>query len=208
MSKKAQKLPNLKKYNKKFKKLENEVMAMAQDPYRLNEFWEILDVNGNDKVSLAEIDKLMVYSYPKLNNKKALMRAYKQTCLMDGGDGDAWVEPNELPQLLVNLFYFNKLYAAFIDIDRDFDRRLDINEFIKGAKKLGLKMKKRDLKKEFADMDANSGGVVLFDEFCVWYTNKINPEREIATCTSQFVDKRKNKTKKKKKTIIRAKTML
>ena len=29
-------------------------------------------------------------------------------------------------------------------------------------------------------MDANDGGVVLFDEFCVWYTKKINPEREIA----------------------------
>ena len=46
-------------------------------------------------------------------------------------------------------------------------------------------------------MDANGGGVVLFDEFCVWYTKKINPEREIATCTSQFVDKRSRKKRKK-----------
>lgn len=208
MPKKVQKMPNLKKYNKKFRDLEKEVMDMAKDPYRLNEFWEILDVNGNGKVSLAEIDKLMVYSYPKLNNKKALMRAYKQTCLMDGGDGDAWVEPAELPQLLVNLFYFNKLYAAFIDIDRDFDRRLDINEFIQGAKKLGLRMKKRDLKKEFAAMDANDGGVVLFDEFCVWYTGKINPEREIATCTSQFVDKRNKNRKSNKSSVIKSHSML
>ena len=188
---KKTKLPNLKKYQKRFSKLEREVMDMAKDPFRLNEFWEILDVNGNGKVSLAEIDKLMVYSYPKLNNKKALMRAYKQTCLMDGGDGDAWVEPHELPQLLVNLFYFNKLYAAFIDIDRDFDRRLDKNEFYLGAKKLGLKLSRKQAAAEFAEMDANSGGVVLFDEFCVWYTKKINPDREIATCTSQFVEKRK-----------------
>ena len=192
MSTKKQKLPNLKKYNKKFRNLEKEVMDMAKD-----EFWEILDVNGNGKVSLAEIDKLMVYSYPKLNNKKALMRAYKQTCLMDGGDGDAWVEPEELPMLLVNLFYFNKLYAAFIDIDRDFDRRLDKKEFYLGAKKLGLKLKRREAEKEFAKMDANGGGVVLFDEFCVWYTGKINPEREIATCTSQFVEKRKPKKKRR-----------
>ena len=195
------KLPNLKKYNKKFAKLEKEVMEMAKDPYRLNEFWEILDVNGNGKVSLAEIDKLMVYSYPTLNNKKALIRAYKQTCLMDGGDGDAWVEPNELPMLLVNLFYFNKLYAAFIDIDRDFDRRLDKNEFYLGAKKLGLKLKRREAEKEFAKMDANGGGIVLFDEFCVWYTGKINPEREIATCTSQFVEKTKKKTHEQQKKV-------
>ena len=193
---KNKKMPNLKKYNKKFRDLEKEVMEMAKDPYRLDEFWDILDVNGNGKVSLAEIDKLMVYSYPKLNNKKALMRAYKQTCLMDGGDGDAWVEPKELPMLLVNLFYFNKLYAAFIDIDRDFDRRLDKKEFYLGAKKLGLKLKRREAEKEFAKMDANGGGVVLFDEFCVWYTGKINPEREIATCTSQFIEKRNKKTRR------------
>ena len=69
-----------------------------------------------------------------LNNKKALMRAYKQTCLKDGGDGDAWVEPAELPQLLQNLIYFNKLYAAFVSTDRDFDLRSDLEEFKKGAK--------------------------------------------------------------------------
>ena len=198
------KLPNLKKYNRKFRKLEKEFIEMASDPSRLNEFWDILDVNGNDKVSLAEIDKLVVYSYPKLNNKKALMRAYKQTCLMDGGDGDVWVEPNELPQLLVNLFYFNKLYAAFIDIDRDFDKRLDKKEFRKGAKKLGLKLKRKQADKEFAEMDANGGGVVLFDEFCVWYTKKINPEREIATCTSQCVDKRSRKKKTNKSSSKRS----
>ena len=36
---KKQKMPNLKKYNKKkFRDLEKEVMEMAKDPYRLNEF--------------------------------------------------------------------------------------------------------------------------------------------------------------------------
>ena len=49
-SNKKKKLPNLKKYNKKFRKLEKEVMEMAKDPYRLNEFWSILDINGNGKV--------------------------------------------------------------------------------------------------------------------------------------------------------------
>ena len=53
--------------------------AMVKDPIRLDQFWDILDVNGNNLVSLAEIDKLVVYTYPILNNKKALMRAYKQT---------------------------------------------------------------------------------------------------------------------------------
>lgn len=191
--------PSLKKFSKKFKAIEADFEAMVKDPKRLDQFWDILDVNGNNLVSLAEIDKLVVYTYPILNNKKALMRAYKQTCLKDGGDGDAWVEPKELPQLLQNLIYFNKLYAAFISIDQDFDRRLDIDEFKKGAKKLKMKLSKSQLKKEFNAMDANGGGVVLFDEFCVWYTKKVTPEREIADCTSQFIEKRKKKKKRSKK---------
>lgn len=191
--------PSLKRFNKKFKKVEAEFEAMAKDPARLDQFWDILDINGNNLVSLAEIDKLVVYTYPILNNKKALMRAYKQTCLKDGGDGDAWVEPKELPQLLLNLIYFNKLYAAFISIDKDFDRRLDFNEFKLGAKKLKMKLKTSQARKEFATMDANGGGVVLFDEFCVWYTKKVTPEREIADCTSKFVEKRKHKKSKKSK---------
>ena len=194
-------VPSLKKFNKKFKKVETDFLDMTNNNERLEQFWDILDVNGNGLVSLAEIDKLVVYKYPILNNKKALMRAYKQTCLKDGGDGDAWVEPKELPQLLVNLIYFNKLYAAFIYIDNDYDKRLDLKEFKKGAKKLKLKLSTKKLKAEFRLMDANGGGVVLFDEFCVWYTKKVTPEREIADCSSKF-DK-KIKRKKKKNNVVK-----
>ena len=137
--------PSLVKFGKKFKKVEAKFKAMISDPEKLNQFWEILDVNGNNIVSLAEIDKLIVYSYPELNNKKALMRAYKQTSLKDGGNGDEWIQPEELPQLLNNLLYFNKLYAAFISIDKDFDRRLDLNEFKRVDKKLKLNFSRKKL---------------------------------------------------------------
>lgn len=42
---------------------------MVKEPSRLDKFWNILDVNGNNLVSLAEIDKLVIYTYPILNNK-------------------------------------------------------------------------------------------------------------------------------------------
>jgi Ca2+-binding EF-hand superfamily protein len=179
---------HLKRYSKKFTALEKEFMDMALNPNKLTQLWEILDANGNGIVSLAELDRVIVFKYPQLNNKKALMRAFKQTVVYEG-NGDEYIQSDELPQLLVNLFYFNKLYAAFIDIDQDFDKRLDLREFLRGAKTLGLKMKKKQLKREFEEMDANSGGIVLFDEFCAWYTKKINPERLIATCTTKFADK-------------------
>merc|ERR1719181_1254484 len=174
------------------------------DPTKIGELWDVMDANDNQKVSLAEIDKLIVEQYPLLNNKPALMRAYKQTCLRDGGDGDAWVEPKEFPQLLVNLFYFNKLFQVFEQVDTDDDRRMDEKEFIAGLGMLGMNLPDDEAKAAFDDMDSNDGGIVLFDEFCVWYTKQVSPEREIVDSTSEFAGevrggKEKKKKKKKKK---------
>ena len=58
--------------------------------------WGAIDYNGNGIVSLAEIDKWVVENYPKLNNKPALMRAYKSSDL----DHDSYVNKREFPVLL------------------------------------------------------------------------------------------------------------
>ena len=131
----------------------------------------MLVVGGAAALALPTTDS--VRRYPVLNHKPALMRAYKQTCLKDGGDGDAWVEPPEFAMLLVNLFYFNKLFQLFDGVDGDDDRRLDLAEFRAGVGLLGLGLSGSEVDSEFSAMDANGGGVVLFDEFCVWYTRKV-----------------------------------
>jgi hypothetical protein len=51
-------------------------------------------VNGNGIVSLAEIDRWVVDAFPILNNKPALMRAFKTATLKEG-DGDEWIERHE-----------------------------------------------------------------------------------------------------------------
>merc|ERR1712054_372834 len=168
-------------------------MAMVKDADKMNALWDVIDFNDNGKVSLAEIDKAVVERYPLLDHKPALMRAYKQTCLKDGGDGDAWIEPHEFPQLLTNLFYFNRLFAAFEVIDTDHDRRVDFEEFFAGLDKISMALSREEAQEVFDRMDSNHGGVVLFDEFCVWYTKKVNPEREIADCTSKFKSERRVK---------------
>ena len=122
--------------------------------------WARVDSNGNGNVSLAEIDLVVVARYPLLNNKPALMRAYKQTCLADGGDGDAWVEPKEFPMLLVNLFYFNKMFRLFADLDSDGDRRLDRAEFNRGLRFLDLDLSEADVAAEWQAMDADGSGKV------------------------------------------------
>ena len=60
-----------------FDALEKKIQALVNDHSTLAAEWKSLDFNGNNVVSLAEIDKWVVEHYPQLNHKPALMRAYK-----------------------------------------------------------------------------------------------------------------------------------
>merc|ERR1719337_497329 len=107
------------------------------DHKKLHSLWKCLDFNGNNIVSLAEIDKMVVENYSLLNHKPALMRAYKKT--IKDGNGDDWVQKKEFKMLLGNLFYFNKIYWIFDQVDGD-DRRLTFKEFHKALTICGCQM--------------------------------------------------------------------
>lgn len=81
----------------------------------------------------------------------------------------------EFPAFLRNLFYFNKLWEAFDDIDTDDDRRIDFAEFQQGLGFVGMRLSASETKREFESLDDNDGGVVLFDEFCAWVAAKKCP---------------------------------
>ncbi|CAK8996186.1 unnamed protein product [Durusdinium trenchii] len=121
------------------------------------------DFNGNNVVSLAEIDKMAVEQFPLLNHKPALMRAYKASF---GDEGDEFIHKREFKILLANLFYFNKLFWLFDQVDQDHDRRMDIKEFTWCMSMCGLKLSQPKLEAEFKKIDQNGGGIILFDEFC------------------------------------------
>jgi Ca2+-binding EF-hand superfamily protein len=147
----------------------------------LKQLWKRLDYNGNNVVSLAEIDKMVVELiaggiWPSwLNNKPALMRAYKKTILKDG-DGDDWVEKKEFHALLLNIFWFNKLFIIFQSIDTGADRRIDLNEFCAGISQLGVNLSQQEAVQEFQKIDSNGGGQVLFVEFCAYIRKRVNPD--------------------------------
>jgi hypothetical protein len=62
----------------------------------------------------------------------------RRTCSQEaGGDGDAYVQKKEFKALLANIFFFNKLFLVFEDIDTGDDRRIDFGEFIRGCSRLG-----------------------------------------------------------------------
>jgi len=157
-----------------FDQLEQKIKAIIRDKVHLKELWNTLDFNGNNIVSLAEIDKMVVENYPLLNHKPALMRAYKAT--LSSGDGDDWVEKKEFKTLLGNLFYFNKLFWLFSNVDGDHDRRLTYQEFKRCLNVAGAKMSEAETRQDFSRVDRNGGGIILFDEFCKYFTTKACPE--------------------------------
>ena len=127
-----------------------------------------MDFNGNGALSLAEIDKAVIALYPSFNHKPALMRAYKAA----DKTGDGFIGRKEFRLLLEYLIFFNNLWAKFEEIDSTDDRRLELPEFIKGCAILGESIADDEAEAEFNKMDANGGGVVLFDEFCVWISDR------------------------------------
>jgi len=155
------------------------------DHTKLRELWRRLDYNGNNIVSLAEIDKLVVElteggAWPAwMNNKPALMRAYKKTMMVDsvqpGSDG---VRQTDFHALLLNIFWFNKLFQVFGRIDSDHDRNIDAREFVQGMDNLGLKLSQAEAQVEFKNIDKDGSGSVPFVEFCAYIRNRVSPDHD------------------------------
>ena len=133
-----------------------------------NKLFDRLDVNGNGGLSLAEIDKGVIEMFPSFNCKPALMRAYKAA----DRSGDGFIERREFRLLLQYLVYFNNLFHKFEEIDANHDRRLALEEFVRGCAVVGVAVDREEAEREFAKLDDNSGGYVLFDEFCVWCAHR------------------------------------
>lgn len=161
------------------------------DPSSLKTLWRRLDFNGNGIVSLAEIDKMVVdltvsNTWPAwMNNKPALMRAYKKTILHDEHDigwcdnkqaSDDWVQKREFHALLLNIFWFNRLWAVFDDLDTSDDRRIDCTEFTNGLAHIGLHLSGAEALTEFSQVDMDGRGMVLFVEFCAYVRKRLNPD--------------------------------
>jgi Ca2+-binding EF-hand superfamily protein len=162
-----------KKCMKDFDDLEVQIKKIMEDHKELHKLWKCMDYNGNNICSLAEIDKMVVEKYAVLNHKPALMRAYKRA-IKEEDKNDGWVHKKAFKSLLGYLFYFNKIYWIFDEVNGD-DRRMTFPEFKKCLTLAGVQMSESDAKKEFSSIDKNGGGMVLFDEFCAWFASKSCP---------------------------------
>ena len=134
-----------------------------------------IDNNGNGGLSLAEIDKAVVggvigeaLGLPDFEHKPALMRAYKAA----DTSHDGFIERDEFSKLLSYLVYFNNLWHKFEQIDSDHDRRINAEEFTAGCATLGLELSAAEAADEFAVVDSDGGGMILFVEFCSWVAKR------------------------------------
>lgn len=154
-------------------KLPSEITPEAKA--KRSKLFDQFDPNGNGYLSLAEVDKGVrdvlclegVY-----NCKPAIMRAFnaaKGSGKTKASLGADYVERCEFRLILLYLRQYFELYQMFDAIDSSDDRKISKEEFGSALDKLkewGLSIADRDT--EFAKIDTNGGGVVLFDEFADW----------------------------------------
>eukprot|EP01065_Artemidia_motanka_P037933 TRINITY_DN4681_c0_g1_i4.p1 TRINITY_DN4681_c0_g1~~TRINITY_DN4681_c0_g1_i4.p1 ORF type:complete len:841 (+),score=139.65 TRINITY_DN4681_c0_g1_i4:50-2524(+) len=147
----------------------------AESKRQRRQLFRRMDGNGSGKLSLAEIDA-GVRDHMKLpgffDAKPAIMCAYKTAKNADASQGaDDFVSPSEFRLLMVALRHYFELWVMFGALDRDGDRRVSYDEFQKALPLLEtFGGAVDDPEAAFAAIDADGGGMVLFEEFARWAT--------------------------------------
>ena len=133
-----------------------------------------IDSNSNGFVSLSELDlglrNELRLGEPLLRAKPAILRAFqaaKGARVSRQQLGADMVESGEeFRLLLLYLQRYFELFGLFEQIDTSGDRRLDLDEFEEALPLLaGWGVAVADPAREFAAIDLDGGGKVLFDEF-------------------------------------------
>ncbi|KAI8807492.1 hypothetical protein BJ742DRAFT_811806 [Cladochytrium replicatum] len=134
--------------------------------------FDAADVNGNGKLSLAELDKLLVELDSSIAaHKRVVMRAYKASA-----GADEYVERDEFAEFVDLLYKYDELYKKFDTIDKNKDHKIEYKEFIKGFGILGIE-RSGDPEADFKKFDADGHGAILFSEFVDYFFKKTNADK-------------------------------
>mmetsp|Transcript_30142 Transcript_30142/g.90310 ORF Transcript_30142/g.90310 Transcript_30142/m.90310 type:complete len:1889 (-) Transcript_30142:203-5869(-) len=176
-------------------------MPIAKDAEQLEVLWCAVDVNHNGKLSLAEISNMVFRKFHLLNHRPALVHAYEHTTL-NIGDGDPWVEIEEFPYLLVNLFHFNQLYQTYEVLTHPTTRVFDLDGFKDQLPIFGMNLTEAVAKSVFESLDVKQTGSVPFDDICIWYLSKQDKDMQVANSATEL--KARNKARKAMKKALRS----
>ena len=133
------------------------------------------DPNGNGLLSLAEADKGVCEDL-QLGDvvcKAVIMRAFTAAKGVNQSGNksanDDYVDKSEFRIFLLYLRQYLELWVMFDALDENKDKRIEESEFAAAVGlvgKWGLKVD--DASKTFKEIDADGGGMILFDEFAHW----------------------------------------
>jgi Ca2+-binding EF-hand superfamily protein len=146
-----------------------------------SELFDQFDPNGNGFLSLAEVHKGcrdVLGLYEIFECKKVIMRAFQAAKGVNNAKskselGKDFIERCEFRLILVYLRQYFEAWQMFEGVDSGSDRRVNLEEFKAAIPKIeawGFKVE--DPEAEFAIIDANGGGQLLFDEFADWAIKK------------------------------------
>jgi len=150
-----------------------------------SELFNAWDPNRNGHLSCAELDRglMITFNYdPKVRAaiSPSIKRAYRgaKTAVQKNGKlaNDDYVEKREFRVFVEFLRYDLHILVLFGQLDTSEDHRIshaEFQAFFKTHKIPGLpEMSYDDLEKEFSVIDANGGGMILFDEFASYMIEK------------------------------------
>jgi Ca2+-binding EF-hand superfamily protein len=154
------------KCNKKLKKLRrNPSNFLPPSEQEIVQKFKDMDFNGNNIISLAEIDKYISEKYPIFDNKPALMRSYKAADTNNNG----FISLKEFKNLWKYIVYFNKLWEKFDEIDVNSDKRINFKEFkVMSNSLFESKLNDKEAVYYFELIDKDNAGMILFNEFCAF----------------------------------------
>eukprot|EP00092_Neocalanus_flemingeri_P014895 GFUD01016087.1.p1 GENE.GFUD01016087.1~~GFUD01016087.1.p1 ORF type:complete len:183 (-),score=43.94 GFUD01016087.1:103-651(-) len=154
----------------------------TKEQYQMRKkLWGAIDVNGNGYVSLSEITR-GVRDVLNLGDvfdcRPAINRAYhygRSVAQAKKKHDDDYLEFREFRFFLQALRQFFEYYQAFSRIDSGQDGRVSKEEFLSENIKQSIETwvgPIDDMEAEFAKIDTNKGGQILFSEFVDWALEK------------------------------------
>lgn len=150
----------------------------AVDATKMTKEWNRLDSNGNGLVSGAEVDTWVQQYHKPLRIRAVIKQAAIQTLQSPDGTSAEYIKRDTFPALLVNFVACMRAWIMFDKMNKSDesvglkDKRIEYEEFKDGLMQLSHNVTEDVVKVEWALVDSDGKGMVLFNEFSDWYQIK------------------------------------
>ncbi|CAE7435576.1 DHX37 [Symbiodinium sp. CCMP2456] len=137
------------------------------------ELFVSFDPNGNAILSLAEVDDGLKKLLPCPLPREVVARAFhaaKAISAPVAAFSNDYIDEKEFHYFVQYLHHYLQLWSWFCEVDTSCDQRVSIEEFRAALPQLNERLPGdlSDAAEAFNEVDADGGGMVLFDEFAHW----------------------------------------